>query len=89
MRDPAFVTVTVNGQSLDVGRDDTVAVAVARAGLAANRRSVSGHARGPLCGMGVCMECAVTIDGRPGQSGCQIRCRQGMVIETSGEGGRD
>ena len=31
---------------------------------------------------GACCKALVTIDGRPGQTGCQIRCRDGMVIET-------
>jgi len=90
MPDPAgtAITVTVNGRRVRVGAHDTVAAAVALANFAANRRSVSGQARGPLCGMGVCMECVVTIDGRSGRPGCQTRCRDGMVISTGGENDR-
>ena len=34
----------------------------------------------PLCGMGVCMQCRVTIDGRPHQLACQTLCRPGMEV---------
>ncbi len=79
------VAVTVNGRKMTVGSHDTVAAAVAQAGLTASRRSVTGHARGPLCGVGLCMECVVTIDSCSGRLSCQTLCREGMVIVT-GEG---
>jgi succinate dehydrogenase/fumarate reductase-like Fe-S protein len=34
----------------------------------------------PTCGMGVCGECRVTIDGRPHRLGCQVICAPGMEI---------
>ena len=51
----------------------TVAVAMTIA-HAAFRRSVSGEPRGPLCGMGICFECRVAIDGIPHCRSCQILC---------------
>jgi D-hydroxyproline dehydrogenase subunit alpha len=38
------------------------------------RRSVSGEPRAPVCGMGVCHECAVDVEGRR-QLACQTLCR--------------
>ncbi|HEV2697218.1 MAG TPA: 2Fe-2S iron-sulfur cluster-binding protein, partial [Terriglobales bacterium] len=35
-----------------------------------------------LCGMGVCFECRVEIDGRPHQRSCQIVCSPGMKVNT-------
>jgi hypothetical protein len=46
------VTLTVNGQRVDVPSDATVAVAIMMAG-ADCRKSVTGELRGPLCGMGI------------------------------------
>jgi sarcosine oxidase subunit alpha len=60
----------------------TVAVALLELRHWRFRRSVSGEARGPICGMGICFECRVTIDGQPQQRSCQIDCREGMRIET-------
>ena len=59
---PNQLTVTVNGTPVLVPSGATVAVAMVLAGQAC-RTSVSGEPRGPLCGMGICFECRVTIDG--------------------------
>lgn len=39
------------------------------------RRSVSGEPRAPVCGMGVCHECAIDLDGRR-LLACQTLCRE-------------
>ena len=76
------LTVTVNGSPLVVPSGTTVAVAMAIAGQAC-RTSVSGEPRGPLCGMGICFECRVFINGRPHRPGCQVLCEQGMEVRTN------
>lgn len=78
---PSQVTVTVNGELVVVPLGATAAVAVALAGQAC-RRSVSGEPRGPLCGMGICFECRVAIDGNLHARSCQVLCREGMEIHT-------
>jgi D-hydroxyproline dehydrogenase subunit gamma len=75
------VTVTVNGAPIVVPSGATVAVAVVLAGEAC-RMSVSGDPRGPLCGMGICFECRVAIDGKPHCRSCQVLCEQGMEVST-------
>ena len=80
---PEALTVTVNGSPVVVSSGATVAVAVAIAGQAC-RRSVSGEPRGALCGMGICFECRVSIDGRPHCRSCQILCEPGMEVNTDG-----
>jgi sarcosine oxidase subunit alpha len=77
---PDSVTVHVNGRPVTVPAGTVVAAALARAGVGHPRRSVSGQARGPLCGMGVCFECRVTIDGRPHVRSCQTPCEEGMKV---------
>ena len=58
-----------------------------------NGREIDAHANatvaamlpplpGPLCAMGVCMGCRVTIDGRPHQLACQTLVRDGMEVTT-------
>lgn len=78
---PEAVELTVNGTKLLVDPGCTVAVAVALAG-AACRRSVIGEPRGPLCGMGICFECRVRIDGVPHCRSCQTLCEPGMDVRT-------
>jgi sarcosine oxidase subunit alpha len=46
------------------------------------RLSVSGQPRTPFCGMGVCGECRVTIDGEAGVLACLLPCRDGLRIRT-------
>ncbi len=77
------VTLSVNGSPVTVLAGATVAVAVAIAGHAC-RTSVSGELRGPLCGMGICFECRVSIDGIAHCRSCQILCKPGMEVTTDG-----
>jgi D-hydroxyproline dehydrogenase subunit gamma len=74
-------TVMVNGKPVVVPPGATVAVAMSLAEVPC-RKSVTGELRGPLCGMGICFECRVTIDGRPHRRGCQILCVAGMEVKT-------
>ena len=76
------VTLTVNGVVVTAPAGAMVSTAVALAGVSAFRRSVSGAPRAPLCGMGICFECRVTIDGRQHCRGCQVTCQPGMEVRT-------
>lgn len=78
---PESVELTVNGTRLVVDSGCTVAVAMALAG-AACRRSVTGDPRGALCGMGICFECRVRINGVPHCRSCQTLCEPGMDVRT-------
>jgi sarcosine oxidase subunit alpha len=80
-----LIRVRANGAEVSVPFGATIAAAVYRTfGEEAGRfrRSVSGEPRGPLCGMGICYECRVTIDGRPHARSCQILCAEGMDVKT-------
>jgi predicted molibdopterin-dependent oxidoreductase YjgC len=79
---PEPVRVSINGTPVTVQHGTTVAAAVLRSGIASFRRSVSGEARGPLCGMGICFECRLTVDGNPHVRSCQVACKAGMEIVT-------
>ena len=79
---PASVSLMVNGKAVRVKPGVSVAAAMLAAGQPVFRTSVTNQPRGPLCGMGVCMECRVRINGRTHQKSCQIPCVEGMVIES-------
>ncbi len=72
----------VNGKPVEAPAGSMVSAAVALAGAWLYRRSVTGEPRGPLCGMGICFECRVTIGGKPHQRSCQIPCAEGMEVRT-------
>jgi hypothetical protein len=77
------IGVTVDGRALRVGVGTLVAAAVELAAPGRGARvSPGGARRQPLCGMGVCGECRVTIAGQPHRLGCQAMCVDGMEILT-------
>jgi predicted molibdopterin-dependent oxidoreductase YjgC len=76
------VHIAINGTSLNVSADSTVAAALVASGFPSFRKSVTGEPRGPLCGMGICFECRVTVDGEPHIRACQTLCRDGMDVRT-------
>jgi len=85
MKAPDTVTLHVNGQPLSVRTGTSVAAALRIAeapGMGMARRSVQGEARAPFCGMGICQECRVDIDGRR-RLACQTHCEDGMVVEAA------
>jgi sarcosine oxidase subunit alpha len=73
------VSLKVNGATISVTSGTTVAVAMVLAGQRC-RTSVTGEARGPLCGIGICFECRVTINGMPHCRSCQSPCEPGMEV---------
>ena len=76
------VTLHINGQPLQVEQGTSVAAALALAGMPNSRISVSGQPRAPLCGMGICQECRVQIDGRV-RLACQTVCESGMQVKAA------
>lgn len=78
------VVITVDGVVILAPRGATVAAAISRAGVTAFRTSPGGEPRAPLCGMGVCFECRVTINGRSQTRSCQVVCETGMEVSTHG-----
>jgi sarcosine oxidase subunit alpha len=78
------VQLWVNGSSVVVPVGASVAAAVAQSlsQVTPFRRSRSGTPRAPLCGMGVCFECRVAIDGAPHQRACMILARDSMRVRT-------
>jgi hypothetical protein len=76
------IRLRVDGHPVDVPAGSMVSAAVAIAGATKFRRSVTGEPRAPLCGMGICFECRVTINGRAHCKSCQIPCEAGMEVET-------
>jgi hypothetical protein len=75
------IPITVNGRQILVKEGTSVAAAVMMAGEAC-RYSVQGQPRTALCGMGICMECRMTIDRVGHRRACQVLCAPGMEVVT-------
>jgi NADPH-dependent 2,4-dienoyl-CoA reductase/sulfur reductase-like enzyme len=78
---PASVVIQVNGKSVACRPGDTVAAALTDAGELGCRELADGSARGVFCGMGVCRDCLVTVDGIPGSRACLTPVRDGMRVD--------
>jgi predicted molibdopterin-dependent oxidoreductase YjgC len=76
-----MIELTLDGRRLQLAEGTTVAAALALGGDGCSRTSVSGQRRAPFCGMGICQECRVSIDGQR-RLACQTLCRDGMQVET-------
>jgi predicted molibdopterin-dependent oxidoreductase YjgC len=81
------VTVTFAGRTLQARDGQSVAAALTAAGVRSWRTTRRGERpRGLFCGIGVCFDCLLTIDGRPAQRACLVPVRDGMIVgETGGD----
>jgi sarcosine oxidase subunit alpha len=77
----AVVHLRINDVTVEVPEGANVAAAIARL-TQRFRRSRAGAPRAPLCGMGVCFECRVTIDGDAQALACMTPAREGMWVRT-------
>ena len=79
------VDVTVDGEPVQAYPGETVATVLLAVGRQTFRHTDHLHApRGLFCGMGVCFECLVTVDGQANVRACMTPVRAGMTIETGG-----
>lgn len=84
----AHVELTLDGQALRVPANTSLAAALAMRPPGCARNSVTGEARAPLCGMGVCQECRLLVDGRR-RLACQTLCLDGMTVDTGTRAGHN
>jgi predicted molibdopterin-dependent oxidoreductase YjgC len=75
--------LSFDGRRVRVEPDQTVAAALWAAGVRSWRTTrETGAPRGIFCGIGVCFDCLVTIDGAPNQRACLVPARPDMVVTT-------
>jgi predicted molibdopterin-dependent oxidoreductase YjgC len=77
------VQLMVNGHEIKVPAGSVVAAAISLADINAYHHSVTGEPRAPLCGMGICFECRVTINDKAHCLSCQTVCEEGMRVVTT------
>lgn len=78
-----MIKLKINNKEVSVDEGTTVAAAILNLGEPALRQSVRGKMRGPLCGMGICFECRVTINGEPHSRSCMTLVSDGMEVVTN------
>ncbi|MCU0560031.1 MAG: (2Fe-2S)-binding protein [Desulfobacterales bacterium] len=81
------LTLRINGKPVTACAGETLFAVLLAEGILSLRYPSDGlteAARGGFCGMGVCQECRVTVDGAPDQRACMIEVRAGMEVLTGG-----
>lgn len=74
--------VEVNGNPFIAFEGETVAALFAAEKLSAMRTTQEGEPRGMYCGMGVCFDCLVVINGITNTRACMTWLQDGMKIST-------
>lgn len=77
------INFTFDGEPVSGIQGDTIASALYAMGKRSWRRSKSGEERGIFCNMGVCFDCLVTVNGKPGIRACLERITEGMEVESN------
>jgi predicted molibdopterin-dependent oxidoreductase YjgC len=78
-----------DGRTVPYLPGQTVGAALWADGVRSWRRTrITGRPRGLFCGIGVCFDCLVEVDGRPDQRACLVPAREGAVVRTQEGTGR-
>jgi predicted molibdopterin-dependent oxidoreductase YjgC len=75
------VAIELDGETIEAYEGETVAAMLLALGEVATRRTAGGEPRGVYCGMGVCFDCLVVVDGVPNTRACMTWVRDGLRVE--------
>jgi glycine/D-amino acid oxidase-like deaminating enzyme len=78
------VVVEVDGRVVEGRAGQSIAGLLLAAGEQTWRTTASGARRGLFCGIGVCFDCLVTLNGQPGVRACQRLAVDGDRVVTTG-----
>ncbi|MET1074297.1 MAG: (2Fe-2S)-binding protein, partial [Umezawaea sp.] len=75
--------ITIDGEPHDVPPDRTIAAALIASGRPSWRTTRDGgRPRGVFCGIGVCFDCLVVVNGVPDVRACQRYLADGDAVRT-------
>ncbi|MBF4550220.1 proline dehydrogenase [Pseudoclavibacter sp. RFBG4] len=77
------VRITVDGETVEGLEGQSIAGVLLGSGRVSWRETaVAGKPRGLFCGIGVCFDCLVTVDGVPDVRACQRRACEGDEVSS-------
>lgn len=83
------ITLQIDGRQVKAFEGETIlGVMMAEGQRILRHTSKTNRPRSMFCGIGVCYDCLVTVDGRPNTRACHTMAAGGMVVETQ-SGGRN
>jgi predicted molibdopterin-dependent oxidoreductase YjgC len=72
---------TFNGLKIGAVPGQTIAAAILATDQKVLRKTrIKGEERSIFCGIGICWDCVVTVDGVINQRSCLVEVRDGMVV---------
>ena len=78
-----ILNIIINGNDVQAFEGELVSTVLQSEGISVfNLKHKTGKPAGIYCGMGVCYECLVNVDGVPNIRACQTFIKDGMVINT-------
>ncbi|MEV6422484.1 (2Fe-2S)-binding protein [Streptomyces sp. NPDC051662] len=76
--------------TIDASAGQTIGAALIAAGHRSWRRTrLGGAPRGVFCGIGVCFDCLITVNGQPNQRACLVEVAPGDRVRTQEGAGHD
>ena len=75
------VELTLDGRRVVGYEGESVAAVLFAEGDLSTRTTRGGEPRGVFCGMGVCFDCLVVVDGIPNTRACVTWVRPGMDVQ--------
>lgn len=80
-------TFAFDGRDLLFQPGQSVGAALVAAGVRSWRTTRrQGRPRGIFCGIGVCFDCLLMVDGRPNVRACLVTARDGMDVRSQNGG---
>jgi hypothetical protein len=77
------ITLTFDGRPVAAVVGDSVGSALTRAGVRSWRTTRhEGRPRGLFCGIGICYDCLLTVDGAANQRACLVPAVDGMELQS-------
>lgn len=81
--------IDVDGDKLIAYQGETIAAALVAAGKMTLRRTTKkGESRGMYCGIGVCHDCRMVVDGKPNTRVCQTLATPCCCVRTQEAAGK-
>ena len=90
MPSPERWEITLDGRPIPARPGQSVGSALTEAGVRSWRTTrFGGRPRGLFCGIGICFDCLITVDGRPDQRACLTPVTPAMQLQTVSTAGAE
>lgn len=78
--------VEFDGRVIEARHGESLAACLTAAGVKSFRTTAHGAGRGLYCGMGVCQDCLVEVDGKPNQRACMTKVDRPLKVRSEAHG---